>query len=100
LKVAIQQQDIYLITEKLITLLLGFSNGSKTCIKRVPRVTSRLIRKGIYVDFKMLSLPYSPPVCFKIIIFISNLVQLQILGIMDFTKAFIRIKKRLVIFQV
>jgi phage-related holin len=69
-------------------------------VKRVARVTSRLIRKGIYIDYKMLSLPYSPLVCLKIIIFISNLVQLQILGIMDFMKAFIRIKQRLVLFQV
>jgi len=39
LKVAIQQEDIYLATEKLTTLLLGFNKGSKTCIKTVPRVT-------------------------------------------------------------
>jgi hypothetical protein len=88
LKVAIQQ-DIYLITEKLTTLLLGFNKGSKPCIKRVPRVTPRLICKGFFVDFKMLSFPYSSPVHFKIIIFISNLVHLQILVIMDFMKAFI-----------
>ena len=89
LKVVIQQQDIHLITEKLTALFLLFKKGSKTCIKRVPRVTPRLICKGFFVDFKMLYFPYSPPVHFKIIIFISNLVHLQILVIRDFTKAFI-----------
>ena len=99
LKVALQQQDIYLMRETN-NIILGFNKGSKTCIKRVPTVTPRLIRKGFFVDFKMLSFPYSP---FQDHNFYFKFGSFANHGYKGFHKSIYLLelkKKRLVIFQI